>query len=242
MKAIYSPRVALAGLAVGALCFIGAPAGAQELFYDFGETAQQTPGNYNNMTQAQIAILNSIDSSGNATGISMTVTDAFWPGSNQNGPTTPSGAAGAIFDPQATRDNLFGNTVVFGGSTEPTAAVLLGGLDATGNTQYSFTFFASRLGVTDIREAEYAVSGLNSSTVYLDASNNTSNVVVASGLIPDAAGQITIAMGPGPNNNNSSGFYYLGAIRMEGTIIPEPVSGAAMLAVAGLASLRRRRN
>lgn len=218
-----------------ALCVcLAATASAASLFFDFGETAQPTGGNYNNISQAQLPIFNALDSLGNGTGISVEVTDQFWPGSNQSGTTTPAGDA-AMFDPQATRDNLFGNTVAFGGFTEPTAQLTLSNLNTSGAISYNFTFFGSRMGVTDNRETAYAVTGATSATAYLNTSGNTSNVAIAAGVVPTAGGQITINIGPGPNNNNSSGFYYLGAMRID--VVPEPATALLL----GLGLLVRRR-
>lgn len=187
--------------------------GPQSLYFDFGDPAQQTTGNYNNVTFQQQPIANVIDSTGAVTGITLTVTDAFWPGSNQNGTTSPTGDA-AMFDAQATRDNLFGCTVPFGGFTEPTAAVKLGGLSTASGVTYTFTFFAARLSVSDNRETAYNVVGANSGVAYLNASNNQSTVVSVTGIQADANGEIVVNVSPGPNNNNASGFYYLGAMKV----------------------------
>ena len=185
----------------------------QTLLFDFGGAGEQTAGNYNNVTDAQSPVANAIDSSGRPTGISLTVTDAFWPGFNPNGTTEPLDAA-AMFDVQATRDSLFGNTVAFGGSTEPTAGFVLAGLSTRPGVTYTFTFFASRMGVSDNRETACQVAGANSGTAYLNASENRSAVAVVSGIAPAPDGTITVTLGPGPNNNNPNGFYYLGAMKV----------------------------
>lgn len=215
---------------------LAATASATSLFVDFGETTQPTGGNYNNISQAQLPIFNALDSLGNGTGIAIEVTDQFWPGSNQNGTTTPSGDA-AMFDPQATRDNLFGNTVVFGGFTEPTAQLTLSNLDTSGAFSYTFTFFGSRTGVTDNRETAYAVAGSNNATAYLNTAGNTSNVAIAADILANAGGQVTIDIGPGPNNTNGSGFYYIGAMRIDVVPVPEPAT--ALLLTLGLLIRRR---
>ncbi len=188
-------------------------ADTQIVFFDFGGAGLQTPGNYNNVTQVQSPVVNAIDSNGVATGISLTVTDAFWPGWNQDGTTSPTGD-GAIFDPQATRDSLFGCTVTFSGHLEPTAAFALDGLSTAPGVSYTFTFYASRMGVTDNRETAYSVTGANSGLAYLNVANNVSNVAVVSDIQPDATGRITVSLGPGPNNTNFFGFYYIGALRV----------------------------
>lgn len=192
---------------------LAAPAWGTTMYFDFGDLAQQTAGDYNNITHLREPIADAIDSAGNGTGISLTVTDAFWPGSNTSGTTSPSGDA-TIFDAQATRDNLFGCITEFGGFTEPTGGFTLGGLSAAPGVSYTFTFFASRLGVSDNRETAYDVDGATSGIGYLNASNNHSEVAVVSNIEADMNGEIRVLVSPGPNNNNASGFYYLGAMKI----------------------------
>ncbi|MCA9244309.1 MAG: PEP-CTERM sorting domain-containing protein [Phycisphaerales bacterium] len=217
------------------------PAFAGSLFFDFGDPGQNTGSNYNNMNHngtypnPPAPIANAIDSTGAATGISLAVNDIFWPGTNFNGTQAPIGDA-AQFDVQATRDNFFGSTVAFGGFTEPTGGFTLAGLNP-GNT-YTFTFFASRTGVSDVREAYYAVSGQSSETVLLNASNNVSEVAVTMALQPLPDGTMTIQVGPGPNNTNASGFYYIGSMRIDE--VPEPAS-ALLIALGAVAAFARRR-
>ncbi|MCA9244307.1 MAG: hypothetical protein KDA32_10155, partial [Phycisphaerales bacterium] len=189
--------------------------GTQTILVDFGDVAQTTPGNYNNITHTQDPVPNAIDDGGLPTGISITVTDSFWPGSNQNGTLSPTGDAATNFDVQATRDNLFGNTVIFGGFTEPTGAVTLAGLSTAPGVSYTFTFFAARLGVGDNRETAYDVAGGNSGVGYLNAANNQSEVVTVANITADTNGEIVVSVSPGPNNNNASGFYYIGAMKIE---------------------------
>lgn len=229
-------------LSVLACACAASAASAAIINVDFGDPAQQTNltgwNNITSNTSGGSSLANTVDSTGASTGISMTLTDPFWPGSNQNGPTTTTGAAAAIFPGQATRDNLFGSVAAFSGFTEPTGGYTISGLDPSGATTYNFTFFGSRTSVTDNRETAYMLDGSNSQTAYLNTSNNTSNVATITGMIPDAGGNIVLTVGPGPNNNNASRFYYIGAMQIV-SVVPEPAS-LSMLAVAG-AMLRRRR-
>lgn len=215
---------------------------AATLFFDFGEAVQQTVSNYNNVTQAQLPIFNATDSTGASTGISLTTT-GFNPGSNQNGTQTPTGDA-AYFLPQATRDNLFGHTQIFGTTPPfPQGILTLGGLDGSGATTYDFAFYGGRLGVSDNRETRYNAVGANSGDAFLNASNNSSNVATLTGIVPTAAGTIVVNVSPGPNNNNATGFFYLGAMSLTSNVIPEPATFA--LAVGSLGAIvivsRRRR-
>lgn len=232
----------VAGLAIT----VGAQAGP--VYFDFGDSAQPTPvaENYNhifvNDTSADpghqdvLSVANAIDRTGASTGISLTAS-GFFLGSNQNGTTAPTGDA-AIFHAQATRDNAFGHALAFGTNPlTPQATLAISGLNP--NMYYNFTFFASRTGVGDIREAMYTVNGSNSGVGLLDASNNTSNVAVVADILSDAGGNISVLVEPGPNNNNSSRFYYLGALCIE-CIVPEPASGMLlMFGAVGLVACRR---
>jgi hypothetical protein len=177
-----------------------------------------------------------VEESGPLLTVSLTLTDAFHPVADLNGTTTPGGAVATTFPPPAVGDSLFGSVAPYGGITEPTGGHTLGGLDPSG--VYSFTFFASFMGATDNREAAYTLLGANTRTAYLNPSNNTSEMATVTGVIPDAAGNIALSVGPGPNNNNPSGFYYLGAMKVVG-MVPEPACSST-LALAG-AILRRRR-
>lgn len=179
---------------------------------DFSYT-NTTPGNWNNVVQSSLSqtgmTVNLINSDGGATGAVLTVTDAF---NNVNTGGTAAPDASLPFPGTATADSFFGNHVAFGGATEPTGGVEFTGLDPA--KYYSFQVFASRMSVTNIREATYTFTGTNTLAANLDASNNTSNLAKIYNVLPDASGKITLSVQKGPNNNDGSGFYYLGAIKM----------------------------
>lgn len=75
--------------------------------------------------------------------------------------------------------------------------------------------------------------------------NTVANLTGLAGISPDANNQITIDIDPGPNNNNASGFFYLGVLDLTSTpaSVPEPSAPAALATTvtAALATLRRRR-
>lgn len=214
-----------------------AAAQGQIIGIDFGDINSPTGGNYNNVDHLQNPVFNLIDLTGAGTGITLNVTDTFWPGSNQSGTTAPAGDAGGI-PITATRDNLFGSLTEFGGFTEPTGGATFGGLDATGATMYNFLFFGSRMGVTDNRETQYELTGANSGMAWLNTANNTSDVALIDGIRANANGEIVLGVTAGPNNTNSNGFWYLGFVQI--TIVPGP-SSAALLGMGGLVGFRRRR-
>jgi hypothetical protein len=174
---------------------------------DFGGSSKSNAGTWNNLSGQ--AVENLICTDGKRLGYRLTVTDAF-AGINTNGTTTPDAALS--LPPSATSDTLYGCDD-FGGKKEPTAQLTIDGLDPA--KTYRLTFFASRMGVKDNRQTEYKVTGASSETLYLNASNNTSAVAASGWNAPDTAGRIVVDLKKGSENNNSNGFYYLGALKLE---------------------------
>ena len=219
-------------------------AAADVVSVDFGSDAQLTGGNYNNVVHTQDAIADLIDSTGASTGFGLNTTGFNEAGPNTSGTTSPTGDA-SVFDAEATRDSLFGHSDNFNvGAPRPLGVLVLTGLDATGTTLYDFTFFGSRLGVGDNRETDFLITGGNSLSGVLNPSNNESDVLTLSGLSANlGSGDIVINVSAGSNNNNGSGFYYLGAMNVEFSAVPEPGS-ACLILLGGLSVLckRRRRN
>jgi len=126
-------------------------------------------GGWNNLQDPrQDTIYNLVNKEQQSTGISIWINDAF-NGVNTNGTSSPN--ASLNLPASATSDSFYGNEVVFEGATEPTAGLTLS--DLSQDKKYSFTFFASRNGVTDNREAKYVVIGNSIDSVYLDAANNS---------------------------------------------------------------------
>ncbi|MFD0835297.1 T9SS type A sorting domain-containing protein [Mariniflexile aquimaris] len=208
MKKITFLLVVMASLSIGF---------AQQLtFIDFGSTATgyTSDGNWNNIATANAGstaglTANLIDSNGVSTGVTLTINDEF---DTVNTAGTSSPDTSLPFPSTATRDSFFGETVTFNGKLEATGGFILTGLDTA--SYYSFSVFAARSGVSDNREALYTITGSSTKTGSLNASNNTANTAEILNVLPNASGEITFTAQPGTNNNNSSGFYYLGAIQM----------------------------
>lgn len=190
------------------------PANAS-IFVDFGSNsaALMSTGNWNNMTEHQSGQINLIDEGGNATGIKLAVTDAFFNGFNTNGATAPTGDA-AIFVQNATSDNFFSNGAVWGTTpANPEGIITLTGMNPA--KFYSFTVFASRMSVTNIRDAKYTFTGGNGAkSAELNASNNTSNVAVIANVQPTAQGEIVFKSEAGSANNSAEKFFFLGAMKI----------------------------
>ena len=153
-------------------------------------------------------IANLKDDKGNLTGIALNVTEAF---NDINGNGVSATTTDFVIPSSVSTNSYYGNGIgVWLGKSVKESQLMLLNLDKT--KTYDMCFFASRNGVTDNREAEYLVQGDNGETAVLDAANNASKTSCVSGIHPNSEGKITITIRPGPNNNNASGFYYLGAI------------------------------
>lgn len=176
---------------------------------DFGNDLSAAP--WNNVTNARNDTLaDLLNSKGLNSGIGLVVTDSF-NNINTTGTTMPDPSL--ELPATATGDSFFGNVGTFGGQEQPTGGITLTGLSSV--TAYNFSIFASRTGVNDNREAQYTVTGSTTVIVTLDAANNTTLTADVMGMLPAADGTITIIAEPGSNNTNGTGFYYLGAIRMD---------------------------
>lgn len=175
---------------------------------DFGSSL--STGTWNNLNTAmQDTVLNLINTQNQNTGISIWIHDAFT-GVNINGTTTPD--AGLKVPSSASSDSFFGSVAAHSGVSEPTGGFTVSGLNR--NNKYSFTFFASRTGVSDNRETAYKVTGETEETVALDAANNVSSTVTVKDMKPSANGTIIISVGPGANNTNASKYYFIGFMRV----------------------------
>lgn len=134
------------------------------------------------------------------------------------GANTAGTTASALFPQNATRDTLYGNTEVFSGASNIFPSFKLTGLNPA--RKYDLTFFASRIGVSDIRETGYSVSGANSNYTRLNAANNINNTAQITGMSPNSAGEITISLAPTPANNNANHFTYLGILQVSPYVPP----------------------
>ncbi len=203
--------------------------GLQSFLFDFGSGGSPTtngpsPGDplnhWNNVTEAVGAsasgqLPNLVTTGNTPTDIGLVMLSRF-NGANLNGTTTS-----ALLPASATSDSLFGNTESFNNLSNIFPSFKLTNLNPL--RTYSFTFYASRLGVADNRETRYTVTGQNSGHATLDAVNNTDATVMTPAITPDAAGEITISLSPTANNNNSFHFTYLGAMRMDAVPEQEPI-------------------
>ncbi|ODT56815.1 MAG: hypothetical protein BGP01_11095 [Paludibacter sp. 47-17] len=199
-----------------------------DVLLDFGPAATGSEGNWNNIAGHQDGKASLIDAYGNATGVMLKVTDPFYNGFNSSGTSAPTGDA-AQFPASATSDNFFGNGAQWGTTpANPAGVITFSGLDAS--KAYSFVIFASRTGVTNIRDARYTFAGSGEAkSAVLNASNNVSNVAVVNEVKPTTEGVITFTTEAGPDNNSAEKFYFLGALKMSAaggqTSVTNPLAG-----------------
>jgi lysophospholipase L1-like esterase len=180
---------------------------------DFGSTQSPLPWN-NVISPVSGQVSNLLNSIGNQTGYSLSVHDSF-NGINSSGTQNPDSSFG--FPSSATLDSFFGNTVTFNNGLEPTGGVRFSGLDIT--KLYTIVIFASRI-ATDNRQTCYDIEGLTIQQLCLNASSNTA-LTVTDSLYPAPDGTITITTFPGPDNNNTYGFFYLNAMKLIYDHVPD---------------------
>ncbi len=191
------------------------------LKFDFGASSHPDP-NYNVVSANAQSLANAIDfSTGLSTNIGLSITSATGfneAGSNTSGTTSPGAPASDFFDGNATANNLFGHDGNFNvGSPRDLVEYTISGL--VRDQLYDFTFYASRTGVSDNRETQYDLAGLNMGTDFLDPSENISDIAQVLAILPDVNGEITLTIQKGPNNVNTNGFFYLGAMEIQSSIV-----------------------
>lgn len=206
---------------LGAMKVDMAPVVPPTLLIDFGSTGSPTllgSGGvelaWNNLPNTVAGdpagvLTNLVRADGVATPISLLMVSRF-NGANENGTTGT-----APFPTPATRDSLFGNTELFSGLENVTPEFKLTGLNPA--TAYTLDLYASRMGVGDNRETRYTVRGAAEATIDLNVANNETGIATLTGVHPSAAGELGIALSPGPNNDNANHFVYLGVLRLTWT-------------------------
>jgi hypothetical protein len=187
---------------------------------DFGSptlTTSGAPRYWNNVHTSNMGSAIPLDTAaGESSGIVLTIDPSYrFNGANTNGTTSPAPSSDldALQYPiTALQDSLFGNSIPFSGGTFPVARITLSGLDPTAT--YDLIFFASRMGVADIRTTDYLVIGSSVAMETLDASNNQSEIAGILDMGPNAQNAITITIDKGATNTNEYGFYYLGTLEI----------------------------
>lgn len=193
---------------------------------DFGTpTLLTTATGWNNVTpDNQGAGLDLVTSSGAPSGLRIDAIPGKGFGSSlEAGTTSPTGALAAQGWPtSAVSDAMWSDQGV------PEAELVISGLDP--GSSYDVVLSASRLGVSDVRTGRYTVSGFFSASGVLDAANNTSQVLLFPGVIPDLEQRITLRVSADATNTNPNKYYYLGVLSLSENL------GGATGALLGFAS------
>lgn len=238
-------RFAAGLIAIGFASF--ANVHAQTIYIDFGNSAgvASTASGWNAVTGASgtdVTYSNLVNSTGAATSVSMLVAGGSFTnaGAGVAGGTTgfTSTASGFThtFITAATNDYL--------ASSNASGTLTFSNLDPA--KTYTFEVFASRSGgVSDKRAATYTLSngGLTSNLAFnLEANNNVSLTSFGASFAPSALGVISLTITK-QAGNNTAGFFYIDALAVSASAIPEPSSyaGVAGVGALGLGLLRRRR-
>ncbi|MCU7693762.1 DUF4886 domain-containing protein [Haoranjiania flava] len=179
------------------------------ILINFGTAA--APAGWNGVTafreETSVSLKNNTN---NYTGIRLTITEKF-NGANTSGESStttdfnmPSAVSASAF---------FGNSKAeFGGVLVKQSKLKISGLDK--NMKYNFCYFGSRNQSTDNRETKFITTGKNEVAVLQNSSNNKSVISCANAVQPNDNGEVTITITAGENNNNSTGFYYINAMRI----------------------------
>lgn len=147
-------------------------------------------------------------------------------GINSNGAAATVGDA-AEFAP-AGMQNSFGYNTNHASPAVPKGVALLRGLNP--GVPYTFTFYASRSGVYDNRSTLYRLLGSSSGSNTLNAAGNNSEVAVVADIYPTDQGEVILEVTKGPDNNNSSDFFYIAAMKITCeayTVQEQPEDGIA---------------
>lgn len=218
---------------LGAIEVVGDFAPASEhlqpsVFFDFGSNRDdsggfETAGNWNNITDYTTGekIADAIDATGQLTGISLTIDDAF-DGVNDGGVVSNDGG----FAMAAQRDSFH-----IGSNG---ASIRLSGLLPEG--LYDLSLFGSRELDDDGRKIDVTIDG---QTIALDVAMNDSRTADFFHVRADSWGELVIDF----DTTQGAQHGYLGAMRLT-LAVPEPASGglalAALLGMLLLGTRRRR--
>jgi len=180
----------------------------QPIYIDFGQRAAGAPY-FHFAAPNNDPRFNLPDAQGNNTGISMSVTARF-NGENQSGASTNMlGLPGEVSSDAFWSD---GSNAISGFTL----------YNLNPGKKYQFFFFGSRAGVGDIRETKYMARGANEGWGAHNASSNTSNYTLVSGIQPADDGTIDIILSAGPNNNNGAKYFYINTmiVMPDGYVLP----------------------
>lgn len=183
-----------------------------DIFIDFGSTSTTASAGWNAFTSAvsSYALPNLKDKNDKFTGIKLDLVEGFNGGRTATGPATTTTSFNM---PEAVSSVGYYGNATDGVLINQKSVLKFSGLQ--NNKQYSFCFFGSRMiSASANRETEYKVVGQNEKTVFLNALNNTSQIVCADKITPNATGEINVTITAGPNNAMQARGYYINAMKV----------------------------
>ena len=178
---------------------------------NFGEKTVED-NSWNSITPQMRTFTWITDANGNATGITLTSTNAFV-GTNTNGPAYTT--TNMLMPSGVSQSCMWGYAAETFGSQKPKSSctLTLGHMNA--NLKYDLTFFASRQDCQDWRETIFILQGDKVYIGGVEAANNISHTAHINNVRPTADGKIIITIAPGDRNNNKNKFYYLNAMTVK---------------------------
>ncbi|MDP4260805.1 MAG: PA14 domain-containing protein, partial [Bacteroidota bacterium] len=149
-----------------------------------------------------LAFPNLLDQNGANSGLALTITSPWQNVSPANGSNTFGATTG-------NNSGVYPDAVLSSAyyTDANNQTIRVSGMDTS--TKYSFTFLGSRGGVNDDRTTVYSVTNTGgTSSVSLQAANNTANTVSVNNVQPNADGTVLLTLARGTN----SSFGYLNAL------------------------------
>ncbi|MDF3130905.1 hypothetical protein P0Y35_16965 [Kiritimatiellaeota bacterium B1221] len=186
----------------------------QILRVDFGSDANPTPDSetaWNNLSATQgsdeSTVLQDLqDIHGSATPIDLSILSRF------NAARSGGSSTSTLYPAEATSDSLYGNTEEDNGLSNLNPQFKLSGLDPS--QAYKLSFYASAPDSGDNLQTRYTLWGDRTLSVDLDAAGNIDARATSPALYPDASGEITVSITPGPDNDSPTHLTLLGVLEL----------------------------
>jgi PEP-CTERM motif len=222
-----------------ALLSVAALASAETLLVDLSDAAGSTTvsgGNHwNTLPSTDSSLGDLVWTDNTSSGIALDTSMNFSVSQSWGTSGTSPADLDLLAVDSATADGLLFRTANYGA-----AELTFSGLDA--GTAYTFTLFGCGLDNPSLAgPSDFTATGANVVAGQLDTYQNSTDVLVLSDVMPTVGGDIALYMvvptGLAPPHSSQT-YSELNALQLE--VVPEPAT-MSLLAVGGLAALRRRR-
>ncbi len=150
------------------------------------------------------------DKDGNPTKAWLTITERF---NGINGDGVQNTSTDFNMPAAVAKSSYFGNSkAAFGDGLFVRGVIKISNLNPA--KSYNFCYYGSRGGTAEKRQTKYITKGQNEAIAYLNTGNNSSSTACTNGVKPDANGDIFITVTAAEDNDNSTGFFYITAMRI----------------------------